>query len=291
FRLGDASLADRVDQTMQIVRRIASELRPSVLDQLGLEAAIEALVRETTQRTGIAVCFHADDFPRLPDEIASHAYRIIQEALTNVSRHSKATRVDVSVRRVGGVIILGVEDNGVGFTPQSLSGLRSLGLVGIRERALACGGALMIRGEPGQRTGQPTIRVLAVSVHPEDEWAVRALRAGASGYLTKDHSPDQLLDAIRRVYRGGKYVSPTLAEQLAKHLDAGGQRPPHELLSDREFEVMRRLGSGLTVSQIASELALSAKTVSTYRTRILEKMAVTTNADLVRYAARYGLIA
>src|SRR2546430_6753529 len=77
---------------MQIVRRIASELRPSVLDQLGLEAAIDTLVRETTQRTGIAVCFHADDFPRLPDEIASHAYRIIQEALTNVSRHSKATR-------------------------------------------------------------------------------------------------------------------------------------------------------------------------------------------------------
>ncbi len=141
------------------------------------------------------------------------------------------------------------------------------------------------------RTRHPTIRVLALSVHPEDEWAVRALRAGASGYLTKDHSPDQLLDAIRRVYRGGKYVSPTLAERLATHLDGGGQRPPHELLSDREFEVMRRLGSGLTVSQIASELALSAKTVSTYRTRILEKMAVATNADLVRYAARYGLIA
>ncbi len=153
FRLGDVSLTDRIDQTMQIVRRIASELRPSVLDQLGLEAAIESLVRETTQRTGIAVCLHADDFPRLPDEIASHAFRIIQEALTNVSRHSKATRVDVSVRRVGAVIILGVEDNGVGFTPQSLSGLSSLGLVGIRERALACGGTLMIRGEPGRGTG------------------------------------------------------------------------------------------------------------------------------------------
>ena len=140
------------------------------------------------------------------------------------------------------------------------------------------------------RARHPTIRVLALSVHPEDEWAVRALRAGASGYLTKDHSPDQLLEAIRRVYRGGKYVSPTLAEQLATHLDGGGQRAPHELLSDREFEVMRRLGSGLTISQIASELALSAKTVSTYRARILEKMAVATNADLVRYAARYGLI-
>ena len=140
------------------------------------------------------------------------------------------------------------------------------------------------------RTRHPTIRVLALSVHPEDEWAVRALKSGASGYLTKDHSPDQLLEAIRRVYRGGKYVSPTLAERLATHLDGGGQRAPHELLSDREFEVMRRLGSGLTISQIASELALSAKTVSTYRARILQKMAVATNAELVRYAARYGLI-
>src|SRR5216110_382650 len=83
------------------------------------------------------------------------------------------------------------------------------------------------------RTRHPTIRVLALSVHPEDEWAVRALRAGASGYLTKDHSPEQLLEAIRRVYPGGKYVSSTLAEQLAVHLDVGaGQRAPHELLSD-----------------------------------------------------------
>ena len=140
------------------------------------------------------------------------------------------------------------------------------------------------------RAKHPTVRVLVLSVHPEDQWAVRALRAGASGYLTKDHSPDQLLEAIRRVYRGGKYVSPTLAEHLAKQLDGDVQRAPHELLSDREFEVMRRLGSGLTVSQIATELAISAKTVSTYRTRILEKMAVETNAELVRYAARYGLI-
>jgi DNA-binding NarL/FixJ family response regulator len=152
-------------------------------------------------------------------------------------------------------------------------------------------GGLFLETLKELRTRHPTIRVLALSVHPEDEWAVRALRAGASGYLTKDHSPEQLLEAIRRVYRGGKYVSPSLAERLASQLDGGGQRAPHELLSDREFEVMRRLGSGLTISQIASELALSAKTVSTYRARILEKMAVATNADLVRYAARHGLIA
>lgn len=141
------------------------------------------------------------------------------------------------------------------------------------------------------REKHPTVRVLVLSVHPEDQWAVRALRAGASGYLTKDRSPDQLIEAIQRVHRGGKYVSPSLAEHLAAHLDTNGDRLPHELLSDREFEVMRRLGSGLTVSQIAAELSISAKTVSTYRTRIFEKMAVETNADLVRYAARHGLIA
>ena len=285
---------------MQIVRRIASELRPSVLDQLGLEAAIEDLVHDTTRRTGIDVKLDvAQEFPRLPDHLASHAFRIIQEALTNVTRHAKATRVDVSVRRAGKAIILGVADNGIGFAPDSLSGLRSLGLVGMRERAVACGGVLLVQGKPGGsfletlqrlRAKHPTVRVLVLSVHPEDQWAVRALRAGASGYLTKDHSPDQLIEAIRRVYRGGKYVSPTLAEHLAQQLDGDVQRAPHELLSDREFEVMRRLGSGLTVSQIATELAISAKTVSTYRTRILDKMAVETNAELVRYAARYGLI-
>ena len=151
-------------------------------------------------------------------------------------------------------------------------------------------GGLFLETLRALRARHPTVRVLVLSVHPEDQWAVRALRAGASGYLTKDHSPDQLLDAIRRVYRGGKYVSPTLAEHLAEHLDGDGQRAPHELLSDREFEVMRRLGSGLTVSQIASELAISAKTVSTYRARILEKMSVATNAELVRYASEHGLI-
>jgi PAS domain S-box-containing protein len=136
-RAVDESITERIDQTMEIVRRIASELRPSVLDQLGLEAAIEYLVQDTSRRT---------------DDIASHAFRIIQEALTNVTRHSKATRVEVAVRRAGGAIILGVADNGVGFVPGSLSGLHSLGLVGMRERALACGGVLMVQGKPGEGT-------------------------------------------------------------------------------------------------------------------------------------------
>src|SRR5205823_6017964 len=197
--------------TMQIVRRIASELRPSVLDQLGLEAAIEDLVHDTTRRTGIAVKLDvAQEFPKLPDKIASHAFRIIQEALTNVTRHAKATRVDVSIRRAGKAIILGVADNGIGF---AISGGASNAdeLLAALDRAVtdlvlldvSMPGGPFLETLQRLRAKHPTVRVLVLSVHPEDQWAVRALRAGASGYLTKDHSPDQLLDAIRRVYRGG----------------------------------------------------------------------------------------
>src|SRR5439155_542280 len=157
FRLGDASLADRVDQTMQIVRRIASELRPSVLDQLGLEAAIESLVRETTQRTGIAVCLHADDFPRLPDAIASHAYRIIVEA-------------------DAGMVISGEADGAAALLAGLETSATDLVLLDV-----SMPGGLFLDTLRELRTRHPTIRVLALSVHPEDEWAVRALRAGASG--------------------------------------------------------------------------------------------------------------
>jgi two-component system invasion response regulator UvrY len=140
------------------------------------------------------------------------------------------------------------------------------------------------------RSEHPTVAVLVLSVHPEDQYAVRALRAGASGYLTKDHSPEELTEAIRRVYRGNKYVSPALAERLATDVAAGSRDVRHELLSDREYEVLCLLGSGRAVKEIAHSLKLSPKTVSTYRTRVLEKMGVTSNADLVRYAALHGLI-
>ncbi len=140
------------------------------------------------------------------------------------------------------------------------------------------------------REEHPTVRVLVLSAHPEDQWAVRALRGGASGYLTKDHSPEELLDAIRRVHRGGRYVSPTLAERLATQLGQDFVEAPHEQLSDREFDVLRGLGAGHTVKEVAELLALSPKTVSTYRTRLMEKMRLATNADLVQYAATHGLI-
>jgi len=152
FKLGEQPISARIDETMAIVRRIASELRPSVLDQLGLEAAMEWLVQESSRRSGIKVVLRAEDIPRLPHETASHIFRILQEALTNVTRHSDATEVQVTMKQTATSIVLGVEDNGIGIGPQSLSGLRSLGLVGMRERAVACGGNLMIRGTPGSGT-------------------------------------------------------------------------------------------------------------------------------------------
>ncbi len=140
------------------------------------------------------------------------------------------------------------------------------------------------------KASRPDIKVLVLSMHPEDHYALRALKSGAAGYLTKDHTPDELADAIRRVYEGRKYVTPSLAEKLATELGSGSAKPAHEVLSDREYEVLCRLATGETVSDIATALMLSPKTVSTYRARILEKMKLTNNADLVRYALDHALV-
>ncbi|MCI0400301.1 MAG: response regulator transcription factor [Gammaproteobacteria bacterium] len=140
------------------------------------------------------------------------------------------------------------------------------------------------------RAESPGLRVLVLSVHPEDHYAVRALRAGAAGYLTKDHSPEELANAIRRVHAGGKYVTASLAEQLASELGPDAEKPPHETLSDREHQVFCMLGSGKSVNEIATELTLSPKTVSTYRTRILQKMKLRNNTELIRYAVQNALV-
>jgi DNA-binding NarL/FixJ family response regulator len=132
--------------------------------------------------------------------------------------------------------------------------------------------------------------VLVLSMHPEDQFGLRVLKAGASGYLTKDSAPEELVKAIRKVCDGGKYISQLLAEQLAIHLDTSEPGPPHESLSDREYQVMCLIASGKRVGDIAKDLALSVKTISTYRLRILEKMDLKTNADLTRYALERGLI-
>jgi DNA-binding NarL/FixJ family response regulator len=135
----------------------------------------------------------------------------------------------------------------------------------------------------------PNLPVLMLSIQPEDQYAVRALRAGAAGYLTKEAAPDRLLEAIRKVTAGGRYVSPAVGEQLAAGLAVDASKPLHERLSDREYEVLRLIGSGKTVGDIAEQLSLSVKTVSGYRARILEKMGMSNNAELMQYAIRNTL--
>lgn len=137
---------------------------------------------------------------------------------------------------------------------------------------------------------RPDIRVLVLSVHPEDQFGVRSLRAGAAGYLTKERTPEELVEAIRRVHQGGKYITPALAESMAFHLGTNVEAPPHELLSDREFEVLGMLGSGRSVTEIAAHLTLSPKTVSTYKTRVLEKLKLKNGAALIRYTLEHGLV-
>ena len=136
----------------------------------------------------------------------------------------------------------------------------------------------------------PTLPVLVLSMHPEDQFAIRILRAGASGYITKESAPEELVGALRKVCTGGKYVSPHLAEKLAVFIEDETTRLLHEKLSDREFEVLRMLALGKTVTEVAEELLLSVKTVSTYRSRVLDKMKMSSNAELTRYALQNGLM-
>jgi two-component system invasion response regulator UvrY len=140
------------------------------------------------------------------------------------------------------------------------------------------------------RKSKPRLPVLVLSMHPEDQFAMRVLKCGASGYMTKESAPAELVGAVRKVITGGRYVSPGLAEKMAAHINADFQVAPHERLSNREFLVLRLIASGKTVSQIADELTLSVKTISTYRSRILEKMVMQSNAELTHYAIQNKLV-
>ncbi|HEY1059118.1 MAG TPA: response regulator transcription factor [Limnobacter sp.] len=136
----------------------------------------------------------------------------------------------------------------------------------------------------------PALKILMLSMHPEDQYAVRSLKAGASGYLTKNTAPEKLVDAIQVIAAGRKYITPELAESLASHLTEDTEKPLHSTLSDREFQTIRLIAAGKKLSEIAEELSLSPKTVSVYRARILEKMRMKTNGELTRYALEHGLI-
>lgn len=140
------------------------------------------------------------------------------------------------------------------------------------------------------RLVRPHLPVLILSVYPEDQYAVRLLRAGATGYLTKESAPEELVAAIRKVSRGGRFVSEALGEQLAFLLGSPTDRPPHEALSDREFRVMLMLASGKTATEVAEALCLSVKTISTYRSRALRKMNMRNNAEFSFYAVKHGLL-
>jgi len=166
-------------------------------------------------------------------------------------------------------------------------------------RTSGCDVVVLDLGLPGRgglevlkdlRRDHPKLPVLILSMQPEEQYAVRALRAGAAGYLTKDSAPAKLLEAIDKATTGGRYVSAAVAEQLAAGLTSDVTKPPQELLSDREYQVLRLIASGKTVGDIAEQLSLSVKTISSYRARILEKMGMSNNAELMLYAITNKLV-
>jgi DNA-binding NarL/FixJ family response regulator len=136
---------------------------------------------------------------------------------------------------------------------------------------------------------KPRLRILVLSMHEEAQYAVRAIKSGASGYLTKESAPGQLVQAIRKIAAGGAYISSEVAEQLALGAMPGGDKPPHEALSDREFEVFRQLVAGTSVTEIAGNLKLSVKTVSTHKANLMQKLGISNSSELVRYAIRHGI--
>lgn len=140
------------------------------------------------------------------------------------------------------------------------------------------------------REFHPEIRVLILSIQPEERFATRALRTGAGGYITKESAADELVKAIRKIHDGGKYVSQTLAEKMAFDLAGDSTKPLHENLSDREFQVFQMIGAGKSMNEISQELSLSLSTINTYRTRILEKMNLGSNADIIHYAIKNNLV-
>ena len=140
------------------------------------------------------------------------------------------------------------------------------------------------------KVAYPRLPVIVMSVQPEDQYALRCLKAGASAYLNKDSAPDELAIVAKKVLAGGRYISPRLADTMLSALEKPGDKPLHETLSDREHEVMRMIASGIAQTEIAERLHVSVKTVSSYRARILEKMRMKSNADLIRYALNHGMI-
>jgi two-component system, NarL family, invasion response regulator UvrY len=209
----------------------------------------------------------------------------------------------------GGLRILLVDDHpivrrGLRLTLEDYDGIGDIGEAGSAEEALDLlhehewDAVILDVGLPGRggidvlkeiKRERPRLAVLVLSMQPEDQYAVRAVRAGAAGYLTKGAAPERLAEAVRKIAAGGRFISEDVADLLAIDVNTGHRGPPHESLSDREFEVLRLIGSGLSVGDIADRLSLSVKTVSSYRARILEKMHLKNNAELTHYVVAHSL--
>ncbi|MGH8531221.1 MAG: PAS domain S-box protein [Gammaproteobacteria bacterium] len=380
-----AAMAGLVDGLIADIRRIASELRPSLLEKVGLAAAVETHARQFQERTGIRCTTAFDAGIDLEQERAVGVFRIYQEAMINVARHAGAAHVEIRLTQREAVFGLEVEDDGCGITEADARDPSTQGILGMEERARILGGSLSVRGiagcgtlvslhapderretvppcgkdlsareiellvvddHPLLRQGvkqiltesplrvachevqdaatlraclqtrnfdlvlldlslpdqngieclreikrlRPRLPVLVLSMYADQDFALPALKAGAAGYLTKDRAPRELLTAVKKVLAGEKYFSPGLSMQIAvEFLDGAGQLP-HERLSRQEFRIMLRIATGAALTAIAEESALSPKTVSTYRSRILQKMGLKTNADLVQYCTRHTLI-
>ncbi len=183
------------------------------------------------------------------------------------------------------IVIAGEAESGEEFMRKLEGGDVDVGLMDI---SMPGQGGLETLGEVKRL--YPDLPVLVLSIHPEELYAIRALKAGAAGYLNKSSAPDQLITALRKVHAGGKFVTPSLAEIMAGELDADTDKPLHEMLSNREYQVMCKLAEGKSVSDIAEDLFLSVKTVSTYRSRIMSKMKMRNNAELAHYAAKMNLV-
>ncbi len=369
-----------VDSTVASVRRLAHDLRPAMLDDLGLVAAVEHLLHEFSQRSGIVVGLDTGtgeiDFR---EPLATAVYRMVQEALTNVARHARATEVRVAMRvdgqpadRVGmgqrhrdqrraaaerkvarhprhqgarphargrgGCLQPGGRRHrggdqdpgaavwwhgGAGVIRVLLADDHAIVRAGLKE-ILADTGDIEVAAEatngqdvmaqirardfdvavldmsmPGRsgielikqvKDEKPKLRILILTMHSEQQYAVRALKAGASGFLTKEAAADQLVAAIRKIAGGGAYISPETAERLVLDAAPRAESAPHTLLSDREFQVLQMIAGGKTVGEIAKRLSLSVKTVSTHKTRILHKMGLANQAELIRYALEHKLL-
>jgi two-component system invasion response regulator UvrY len=374
------SIAATIDALHQTVHRIGTELRPNVLDTLGLTAAIEWQLQEIQQRTELTYTLHKPTQELALDQArATAVFRIFQEAVTNVVRHAEASHISVRLVQHVNAVLLEVADNGQGIARRQISDRHSLGILGMRERARLWGGYVTINGTPHVGTTvmiwipretapmeggtdvtrvlvaddhatvregirrfladtpdlvvtreactasevcdamadrdfdvvlldislpgrdgldilkelkqrYPTLPVLMFSVYAEEQYAIRALKTGAAGYVTKNSEPEVLITALRKVAQGGRYISASLAERLATEITAPTDKPLHATLANREYQVLLMLGEGKTVKEIADSLALSVKTISTYRTRILRKLYLKTTADLIRYVLSQQLL-